>query len=368
MGSKYYDSPAAIQVIGCVLNNPHLLEQEDKYNFREEDFANEFHRVIFGAAHYLQNNGVESLNRKVMENYLQDKPKSYGIYKANAGAEWMHNAWINADVTNFDYYYQKLKKMTLLRTYDEIGFDVSWIYDPDNIEDSQKKKRQEKELEEKSLIEIADEIDNRIARVREMVIDNDEDESCQLGEGIEELVENIANSPIEGNPLFDPYFSEITLGARQGCFYLRSGSTGTGKSRSAMADACFLACDEYYNEATEQWESLGECCPTIFISVELDVEELQTMALSFIGCVPENHIIKSEMSFEEQERLKYAIQILKRSKLFVEYYPDYSLKDIENCIKRNLRVHNATYVFLDYIATSMKIIEEVSRASAGRQK
>ena len=31
MGSKYYDSPTAIQVIGCILNNPRLLEQEDKY-------------------------------------------------------------------------------------------------------------------------------------------------------------------------------------------------------------------------------------------------------------------------------------------------------------------------------------------------
>lgn len=132
-----------------------------------------------------------------------------------------------------------------------------------------------------------------------------------------------------------------------------------------MADACYLACDEYYDEVQEKWVSLGECCPTIFISVELDKEELQTMALSFIGCIPENHIIRNTLSFEEQERLQMAVQILHRSKLYIEYFPDYSLKDIENCIKRNLRVHNATYCFLDYIATSMRIIEEVSRASGG---
>lgn len=132
-----------------------------------------------------------------------------------------------------------------------------------------------------------------------------------------------------------------------------------------MADACFLACDEYYDEIQKEWVSLGEACPTIFISVELDKEELQTMALSFIGYIPENHIIRNELSFEEEERLQKAIQILKRSKLYIEYFPDYSLKDIENCIKRNLRVHNAAYCFLDYIATSMRIIEEVSRASGG---
>ena len=144
----------------------------------------------------------------------------------------MHNAWLNADVENFDYYYQRLKKMTLLRTYDEIGLDVSWIYDPDNIEDNRKKKRQEEYLEEKTLAELADEIDNKVLRVREMVIDNDEDESCQLGDGIEDLLMQIKQKPIEGNRLFDDYFSTITLGARQGCFYLRSGSTGTGNIRA----------------------------------------------------------------------------------------------------------------------------------------
>ena len=365
MGSKYYDSPTAIQVIGCILNNPRLLEQEDKYTFREEDFCNELHKVIFGAAHYLQNNGAEKITRKVIENYLKDKPKSYGIYQANNGADWMHNAWLNADVENFDYYYQRLKKMTLLRTYDEIGLDVSWIYDPDNIEDNKKKKRQEEYLEEKTLSELADEIDNKVLRVREMVIDNDEDESVSLGNGLRELTKELEEKPILGLPLWDDYYSEITLGARRGCFYLRSASTGVGKTRYAMADACFLACSEYYNTQVKEWVSLGDSCPTVFISIELDIQELQTMALAFVAGVPENHIIKNELSFEEKERIKKAIPIIEESELYIEYLPDYDMKDIENCIKRNLRVHKAQYIFFDYIATSMKIIEQVSRASGG---
>ena len=364
MGSKYYDSPAAIQVIGCVLANPKILEEEEKYSFREADFCNDLHRVIIGAARNIIGTGGAKLNRTVIENYLQNFPESYGIYKANNGAEWMHNAWINADIENFDYYYQKLKKMTLLRTYDEIGMDVSWIYDPDNIDDKKKKKRQEEYLEEKSLKDIAEVIEDRITQVRSMIVDGDEDESCQISDGLDDLLERIKKKPIEGNRLFDPTFSAITLGARLGCFYIRSGSTGTGKTRSAMADACYLACDSYYNENNEL-EDLGEACPTIFISVELDEEELQTMALSFLAHVPEGHIIKNELSFEEQERLRKAVEILKRSKLFIEYYPDYSLKDIENCIKRNLRTHNCNIVVFDYIATSMKIIEEVAQASAG---
>lgn len=231
MGSKYYDSSAVIQVIGCILNNPKLLEEDGGYKFRDEDFCNEFHRVVFGAAYYLQNNGAEKLNRKVLEDYLQDKPKSLGIYKANNGAEWLHKAFLEADIPNFDYYYQRMKKMTLLRTYNEIGLNVDWIYDPDNILDSQKKERQEKYLDEHTLEELAEEIDNRVLRVRDMVVDNDIDESCQLGNNIESLVSDLQETPIMGNPLWDDYFNQVALGARLGCFYLRSAATGVGNIR-----------------------------------------------------------------------------------------------------------------------------------------
>ena len=112
-----------------------------------------------------------------------------------------------------------------------------------------------------------------------------------------------------------------------------------------MADACYLACTEYFNVDKDEWEKIGDACPTVFISVELDKEELQTMALAFISGVPENHIIRGEMSFDEIDRVQRAVAIINSSELYIEYFPDYSLKDIENCIKRNLRVHKATYVF-----------------------
>ena len=51
--------------------------------------------------------------------------------------------------------------------------------------------------------------------------------------------------------------------------------------------------------------------------------------------------------------------------MFIEIIPDFSLKDIENIIKRNIRLHGCKYIFLDYIHTSMKILEEISRRSGG---
>lgn len=362
--NKYYDTSAAIQVIGGILNNPDLL-LDDRYHCRETDFASEFHRVIYGSMYNLKFMGAERISVKTIEDYLATKEKSLAIYKAHNGASWIHQAYQNADVVNFEYYYNRLKKMTLLRTYNEIGLDVNWIYDPDNITDFEKKERQERELDEKDLSTIAEEIENRIIRVREMVAEEDQDESCALGDGLEDMLEQLQETPLQGAPLWDKYLDHIALGARQGCFYLRSAGTGVGKSRTAMADACYLASDEYWDVDKKEWVGTGAACPTVFISVELDKEELQTMALAFIAGIPEGHILRGEMTFEEQERAIKGIEILKRMPLYIEYFPDYSLKDIENCIKRNIRVHKANTIFLDYITTSMKIIEEVSRASGG---
>ena len=48
MGAKYVDISSIVQVIGCIYQNPGLLDSE-KYVFNEEDFTEDFHRIIFGS-------------------------------------------------------------------------------------------------------------------------------------------------------------------------------------------------------------------------------------------------------------------------------------------------------------------------------
>ena len=47
MSSKYIDIPAIVQVIGNVFNNPSLLDMTDKYTVTEEDFVEDFHKIVF---------------------------------------------------------------------------------------------------------------------------------------------------------------------------------------------------------------------------------------------------------------------------------------------------------------------------------
>ena len=89
------------------------------------------------------------------------------------------------------------------------------------------------------------------------------------------------------------------------------------------------------------------------------------MMLAFLSCVNEEHILNGRYEGNEEDRVITAAQILKESPLYIETLPDFSIQDIENTIKRNIRDHNIFYVFHDYIHTSMKILEEVTRRSGG---
>ena len=74
--------------------------------------------------------------------------------------------------------------------------------------------------------------------------------------------------PEVGAPLFGPLINTVTRGARLNKFYLRSAATGVGKSRSMIADACYLSCEKYYQEGIGWIKSGGGGEPVLFISTE----------------------------------------------------------------------------------------------------
>jgi replicative DNA helicase len=164
--------------------------------------------------------------------------------------------------------------------------------------------------------------------------------------------------------MYGPLINTVTRGARLKKFYLRSAATGIGKTRSMIADACTFACNRIYDDAFG-WIGNGTCEPTLFITTEQELEEIQSMMLAFLSGVNEEHILNGEYEGDEEKRVLEAGEILSKSPLYVEELPDFSLKDVEDTIKKNIRDHDIKYVCHDYIHTSMKILEEITRRSGG---
>ena len=361
MNSKYIDISSIVQLIGNIYNNPCLLEKDDKYHFTEKDFVNEFHQIVFASLYNLYQLGAKTLSIQAVESYLSTRPKAEAIYKANKGAEYILKCSEIADINQFDYYYNKLKKMSLLRAYNDLGLNLDWLYDPDSL-DTKELQQQSDKLDNMSLEEISDLINNKIDAIKMEYVQNVSDGGSQIGDGIDELLEELKSTPAVGYPLYGKFMNTITRGARLGKFYLRSAATGVGKTRTMIADACYIGCGQMYDLNTNKWISIGAPQNTLFIATEQDLAECQTMCIAFLAGVDEEHILKAEYYTGEWERVQKASMLLKQSKIYFECLPDFTLTMIENIIKKHIRENQVQYVFFDYIHSSASILMEVGGA------
>lgn len=357
--AKYVDIPAIVQILGNIFNNPSLLDNE-KYKFSSDDFTEDFHRIIFEAIYNVHIMGAKDVNVNVIEDYLRERPQAFGIYQLNKGREYLDTVSRSVQLSTFEYYYNRMKKMTLLRMYNDIGMDISWLYDVDNIMDAKKKQAQEDWFDNHSLEQIAEIIDKKIEDIKVKYIDSAENNYTQAGDGAIELLKRLQEVPEDGYPLYGPFINTVTRGARLKKLYLRSAATGVGKTRAMIADACNIACDEIYDEKLGKYVINNDRQPTLFVTTEQEIDEIQTMMLAFLSNVDEGHILYNKYEIGEWDRVVHAAEVLKKSALHIKKLPDFNLQDIENTIRYAINEWGVKYIFLDYLHTSMKILTEIT--------
>lgn len=130
-----------------------------------------------------------------------------------------------------------------------------------------------------------------------------------------------------------------------------------------LADACYMACNRIYDDETNVWVDKNNQ-PVLFISTELDVDELTTMALAFLSGYNEEDILLQRITMADQ-RLREAAEVLKCSPLYLEILPDYTIKQVENTIKRNIRVNHTKIIMFDYLNSSLGLFSEVTNKTHG---
>lgn len=363
--SKYAEISNAIQIIGCVYKNPKLFENE-KYKFSEDDFYDNFHKLIFGTIHNLWQLGAKEITLTAIEDYLNQRPKALATYKTNKGAEFILKSAETANINTFDYYYNRSKKMALLRAYEDMGFNLNWLYDPDELFDSKKKQEQEDWLDSSSLVEIYNKINDKIDEIKLKYVDEIDEGGSHMAKGVDELLQSLEENPSYGYPLYGDYINTVFRGARLGKFFLRSAATGIGKTRSMVADLCYIGCKQMYSLKENRWITIGEPQSCLFIATEQQIDEIQTICLSFLSGVNEEHILTNEYFTGERERVIKAVQLLKKSKIFFECLPNFTMNEIEMVIKKNIRENQVQYIFYDYLHSSAKILSEVGGQSGIR--
>ena len=107
---RYVDIPALVQVIGCVYQNPNLIDDE-RYSFTAEDFTEDLQKIVFGSIYNLHQLGVEKITIPIIEDYLQSKPKKIAVYKNLNGGDYLTKAAAICQPDAFNYYYQEKKQL-----------------------------------------------------------------------------------------------------------------------------------------------------------------------------------------------------------------------------------------------------------------
>lgn len=358
------DKRSIFLVIGCLLQNPTLFNNTTRYNLTKDDFPEKFHKIIFAAIYNLWNEGVTKIDYIIIDNYLSKYDLQYQIFVENNGIEYLQQAKEVADLSNFNYAYDRIKKFSLLREYQQKGIDISDIYN-ESIVDLKRQEEMQERFDRLSLEQITEEIDKKIVDIKSKFLLHHGHAGQHAGEGAAELKEELKENPEIGLPLRGGIMNMITRGARLKKLYMRSAPTSVGKTRLALGDACNLGTNEIYSIELGRWVKNGITTPTLFITTELEMDEVQTPLLAFLSNINETKILDGEYTKEEEERIDYAIKVLNKSQLWIEYLPNFSYQDIENTIKRYYLNKGIRYFFFDYLHTTMKMLSEVGKESGG---
>lgn len=356
------DKRAYANTLGCLMKDPTLVEDIDRPLGREDFNTETFYELLFVAIYNLSMQGCKTIDEFAIDSYLSGFKDQYRIFQENRGLEYLNSVKEICSLENYDYYYHRLRKYSLLRYYEKQGLNTKFIYDT-SIDDFHASEEQQKfdNYTEQDIVSM----------VESSLVINPTMKYCtstlttevQAAEGGIELIEDLMKIPDVGLPLNNNGLNTVARGARKGCLYMRSLLQGQGKSRLAAGDACKMAVPYIYDKEKKKYIYTGLSEPTLYITTEMPVDEIQTILYATISKVNEEHILYGTYEKGELKRVKQAIEYIESSPLYIVHIPDFSIEDIKNIIKKYHREFGVEYFFFDYISTSLRLMSEINGKS-----
>ena len=352
------DKNTIYQVLCGLMLNPNFLADTENYNLSPDDFTTLFEKYIFAAIYNLQRNGAESISIVDIDNYFDIHVEAKELFEKNHGVEVLQDALDMVQIDNFPFYYQRLKKFNIIKDIKRMGFDTSQLYCED--------------LTNPNAAEINDNFENmRIDEIfnfykqKIMGIENKYKTgaslpSAEISTGIRELIEKMKIRPEVGAQLQGKDFNTICRGARAGKFYIRTASSGTGKTRAAVGDACMLAFPIRYNSLLRRWELKGSSEKTLFIATEQELEEIQTLVLAYLTDLNEEIILYGHYTEEQEKRIEQGLLIMEHysQNFIVKEMPNPNITQLKAVVRENWFKHDIQNVFYDYIFSSPSLLSE----------
>ena len=346
------------QIIGCLMKRPQLLSEIDKYSFVLTDFPSRFERSIYLAIEGLYRNGATKIQPIDIENFLEADPVSAKVFKDKNGIEYLLDTIELSEVDNFGFYYNRFKMFNLLKDLKKQGFDIEEFY----CEDLTNPKAEEinRNFNMLSPKLITDTVRKKLLGVESKYETTDEIEIESAAKGMQDLIDQFGVANEIGVPVQGNIYNQVIDGAKKGTLTIRSAASGVGKTRNAVADACYLAYPFRYNGLTESWEQEGNNQRVLFIVTEQRFKEVRTMILAYLTDINATRFKYADFSDRERAIINQAIHLMNKfeENLILVKMPNPTIELVKTIVRENCIIHNIGYVFYDYIFIGPSLLNE----------
>ena len=352
------DKSSIQQVLGCLIQQPQLLSQVDKYSLTIADFSTRFEKYVFTSILGLYRQGANKIEPIDISNFLEADTTAKKVFDNNNGIEFVQDVVEFSSVENFDYYYNRLKKINLLRDLKKQNFDVSSFYcedltDPNADEINSR-------FEQLTVKEICDGIKKKLIHLEAEYVQTGEVEVESAVTGMREFVKEMNETVSVGLPVQGHIYNKIISGAEKTALTIRSGCSGLGKTRQAVGDACYLAYPIRYNSITRQWEQTGSAEKVLFIITEQTFSQIRKMILAYLSDINDARFKLGHFTKDEEERLDKAIGIMEQfaDNLTIIKMPNPTIELVKTLVRENCLTRNISYVFYDYVFIGPALLNE----------
>ncbi|MBE7031961.1 MAG: hypothetical protein E7401_03245 [Ruminococcaceae bacterium] len=360
---EYSSIEATREVVGCVLLNPSLLKN---YKISHTDFTKQFYQYVFLAIEHLYKEGATEISPLLIEEYLRSHKTRHANFQRDNGIEVLKLLVQKVTPANFEYHYQLIKKFSLLRELKKNGVDVSYYFDPEEVDVEICSKKREL-LENTS-------VDDIYLHYKELVDTAAAKCSVDLGytesEAISDIDEYLSflQDNAYGLPFSSAYLNTVTNGQQRGKLYVISASSGVGKTRNLIGNLCHSFAPRYYNNGEWLENVSGTDNKALYIGTEMDLKmEIVPIIIAYLSNVDEGKIKKNALDGNEQKRVKEALKVYNemtdiRGNIKLIDFPEYTMASLKAKITEAVNKNGVTHVYLDYIHTTAALLSEFSQS------
>ena len=315
-------------------------------------------KTILATGKTISNNGqVTSPSDKDLIMCIAEHNYIPGFEIKNQG--WITDLYETVSLTDsFEYVFADFKRQSLVEKLVKYGLDPKNFYV--NPNDNLDNKVLKPEFAGLGAPDILDSIKADIALIGGEFSRKGTSDVQSAFDNLESLLNETAETPEVGPPLQGDLFNAILGGAISSRLCIRSASSGLGKTRTSVGDACLLAFPLRYDWKLKKWIKDGRSEKVCLIITEQSMEEVQMMMLAYLSGVNEAAIKRNTWS-QEQKRIVYqALKVVEtfQDNLTIIRVPNPSISLLDSVIREQVILKKIKYVFYDYVFVSPSLLGE----------